>query len=232
MKKNNSFPDVISRLQKILLGGLIFCPFALFAQEHLEGTYIGKTDPQQDNKEVIVFDKHGGFTHDFGSVHQEGVYGAGSYKVHNNTLILQYTDSSDLSYSGYYQKKEWVNNKDSAAVHIKVMSLDQQPLAGANALINTNGVAMNKKGEGILKVPVAKGEHFLEISHIGYKPQRIALEGNKHYSISIWLHPNTPKTILWGQIDTLKILKRTAETLMLQNQKGNTVQWTKQKTAD
>lgn len=164
----------------------------------------------EGNYKYYSFNENGYFEYHEGGCLGEFYYGEGNYEIKNDSVYFYYEKNSDQKKYQKFHVLAYSNNNEKINLSVNVFNQDSIPLKGANVYFKKNsaskkyiGGMVDRKGNIVLEKNKTDEVFRINISYLGYKPQRIYLYPKYNYIINSFLNKKTNK----GELIKEKVVK-------------------------
>jgi hypothetical protein len=185
-----------------------------------------------DIGQCFTFSNDQKFTWKKGSHMPPDITGNGTYEILGNKLILNYQKGKAYNLS-YYKTSKRVSVDETISINFIVKDLNDNPLSNVQvAILNNRGylldrLVLNEKGEGELIFDISNALIKFEISRVGFESLILETNKNSEYEITAFLSNLNQDLSVEAHQDTLVIKKQTLKHLILVNNKGANMEFSK-----
>ncbi len=185
-----------------------------------------------DIGQCFTFGNDQKFTWIKGSHIPPDISGGGTYKIIDNKLILNYQKGKAYDLS-YYKTSKRVSVDETISINFIVKDLNDNPLSNVQvAILNNRGylldrLVLNEKGEGELIFDISNALIKFEISRVGFESLILETNKNSEYEITAFLSNLNQALSIETQQDTLVIKRQTQKHIILEDNKGNRMEFSK-----
>ena len=204
-------------------------------EQKISGTYK-LYEGSEGSYKYYSFNDAGYFEFHEGGCLGEFSYGKGNYEIKNDSIYFYYKKYSDQVKYQSHQVFKYRNDSKKIKLSVNVFDQDSIPLEGANvyfqersASIEHKGGMVNHKGNILLEKDKTDEVFKINISHLGYKPQKIYLYPSYNYVINTFLKKKTIKgESIKDKVVKFKLIEIDDNFFKVENN-GNIEKWYKSK---
>lgn len=233
-KKLLKMKQQITLMQKALIASVFFIFFIpkITAQHiRLDGTYCA-TDYITDFGKCLTFKKDNTFKYISGNDLPSNIVGEGTFEINKNLLILNYKYSDPYILS-YHKISKTFSNQDSISYHFKVRDINGIGIPGTEVIFKnpetkkTNGLILDKEGEGKLILPKSAATLQLRFSYIGYNAHTVEIKRDFDYSVDVFLSKAGQNLPITPHSETFEIFTEQDSSIHFRNSRGELSIWFK-----
>lgn len=210
----------------------LFFPFILYSQEsRLSGTFCNPV-PMMDIGQCFTFSNDQTFTWNKGNHVPPDISGGGHFKIIEDKLILNYQNMKAYDFS-YYKQSKRVSLDEKIKISFIVKDFNEESLSSVQvAILDNHGylidrIILDENGEGNFIFDCSNELIKFEISRVGFEGLIFETNKNNNYIIDAFLSNLNQKLTVEPHQDTLLIKKQTVKQLVLENSKGNIIEFSK-----
>jgi len=202
------------------------------AQNTLVGSY-SKLEIGQEYFDYYKFNQQGGFEYFNGASLGYNYYGKGDYTIIHDLLILDFNKTELKKYSGYYRYNDWINNSNTVILKFKVFDIEGNKIPNVNIYFLKNKIGRITDKNGYAEIILKKSNAInddINISLIGFEPQKIKIDRNYNFNFKIYLKKRDIKSYskpIYNQKDTLEIINLDEDLIKLRGKNGKISSWRK-----